>query len=95
GYNTPFRIKATATGLNELTLETRNLANPTWVNTKVAALNIAGFNQVKFYSGGLSEANDNHGLFMNNFAVIPEPTSLSLFALGATGLLALRRRRNA
>ena len=93
GFNSAFQIKAIATGLNQLTLETRNLSNPSWLDTQVVALDVSALDQIKFYTGGISEANDNYGLFMNNFSVIPEPSSSLLMGLGVAGLAVLRLRR--
>jgi hypothetical protein len=93
GFNSAFRIKATATASNQLTLETTNFSNPSYLNSQVVTLNVATFNEIKFYTGGISEANDNFGLFMNNFTVIPEPSAFTLIALGSCSLLALRRRQ--
>ena len=98
GYNSPFRIKATATGANQLTIETTNLQNNLFLNTQVVAMDVSSFTEVKFYTGGLGSSIaptdiDNFGLFMNNFSVIPEPPTPLLMGLGLAGLLALRRNR--
>ena len=98
GFNSPFRITASATGANQLTIETTNLQNSAFKNTQIVTMAVSGLNEIKFYTGGLgagivSADIDNYGLMMNNFSVIPEPSSSLLMGLGLAGLAVLRLRR--
>lgn len=54
----------------------------------------AGLDGIKYYISGAG-GGDGGNLWFNNLEIqqIPEPSSFSLLALGATGLLALRRLR--
>lgn len=56
-----------------------------------ASANISNLNGVQFFS---KNQGADQNLTFNNLAV-PEPSSASLMAMGAAGLLALRRRRSA
>jgi hypothetical protein len=52
---------------------------------------LAGF---RAYVGDTDQGNDLNNLFINNMAVIPEPTTLGLVGLGsALALIVIRRRR--
>lgn len=98
GFNSPFRITASATGANQLTIETTNLQNSAFKDTQIVTMAVSGLNEIKFYTGGLgagiaSADIDNFGLMMNNFSVIPEPSSSLLMGLGVAGLAVLRLRR--
>lgn len=98
GFNSPFRITASATSANQLTIETTNLQNSAFKDTQIVTMAVSGLNEIKFYTGGLGEGIasadiDNFGLMMNNFSVIPEPSSSLLMGLGLAGLFALRRVR--
>ena len=98
GFNSPFRITASATSANQLTIETTNLQNSAFKNTQIVTMAVSGLNEIKFYTGGLgagiaSADIDNFGLMMNNFSVIPEPSSSLLMGLGLAGLAVLRLRR--
>ena len=98
GFNSPFRITASATGANQLTIETTNLQNSAFKNTQIVTMAVSGLNEIKFYTGGLGASFnpadiDNTGLMMNNFSVIPEPSSSLLMGLGLAGLAVLRLRR--
>ena len=98
GFNSPFRITASATGANQLTIETTNLQNSAFKDTQIVTMAVSGLNEIKFYTGGLGEGTDsadidNFGLMMNNFSVIPEPSSSLLMGLGLAGLAVLRLRR--
>lgn len=98
GFNSPFRITASATGANQLTIETTNLQNSAFKDTQIVTMAVSGLNEIKFYTGGLgagiaSADIDNFGLMMNNFSVIPEPSSSLLMGLGLAGLAVLRLRR--
>ena len=98
GFNSPFRITASATGANQLTIETTNLQNSAFKNTQIVTMAVSGLNEIKFYTGGLgagiaSADIDNFGLMMNNFSVIPEPSTPLLMGLGLAGLAVLRLRR--
>lgn len=100
GYNSPFRITASATNANQLTIETTNLDNPAFKNIQTISMAVSGLNEIKFYTGGLG-ANiapadiDNFGFVMNNFAVIPEPSTPLLMGLGLVSLCALRKNQKA
>lgn len=61
-------------------------------NNYTATSVISDLNGVQFFS--TNQGNDQNMGF-NNLNIVPEPSSASLMALGAAGLLALRRRRNA
>ncbi len=98
GFNSPFRITASATGANQLTIETTNLQNSAFKNTQIVAMAVSGLNEIKFYAGGLGAGIvpaelDTFGLMMNNFSVIPEPSTPLLMGLGVAGLAVLRLRR--
>lgn len=98
GFNSPFRITASATSANQLTIETTNLQNSAFKDTQIVTMAVSGLNEIKFYTGvlgeGIASADiDNFGLMMNNFSVIPEPSSSLLMGLGLAGLFALRRVR--
>ena len=98
GFNSPFRITASATGANQLTIETTNLQNSAFKDTQIVTMAVSGLNEIKFYTGGLGEGTDsadidNFGLMMNNLSVIPEPSSSLLMGLGVAGLAVLRLRR--
>ena len=98
GLNSPFRITASATSANQLTIETTNLQNSAFKNTQIVTMAVSGLNEIKFYTGGLgagiaSADIDNFGLMMNNFSVIPEPSTPLLMGLGLAGLAVLRLRR--
>jgi hypothetical protein len=98
GFNSPFRITASATGANQLTIETTNLQNSAFKDTQIVTMAVSGLNEIKFYTGGLGASFnpaviDNTGLMMNNFSIIPEPSSSLLMGLGLAGLFALRRVR--
>jgi len=98
GYNSPFRITASATGANQLTIETTNLQNSAFKDTQIVTMAVSGLNEIKFYTGGLGAIIvpadiDNFGLMMNNFSVIPEPSTPLLMGLGLAGLAVLRLRR--
>ena len=98
GFNSPFRITASATGANQLTIETTNLQNSAFKDTQIVTMEVSGLNEIKFYTGGLGASFnpaviDNTGLMMNNFSVIPEPSSSLLMGLGLAGLAVLRLRR--
>ena len=98
GFNSPFRITASATGANQLTIETTNLQNSAFKDTQIVTMAVSGLNEIKFYTGGLGAGIapadiDNFGLMMNNLSVIPEPSSSLLMGLGLAGLFALRRVR--
>jgi hypothetical protein len=98
GSNSPFRITASATGANQLTIETTNLENSAFKNTQIVTMAVSGLNEIKFYTGGLGAiiepaGIDNFGLMMNNFSVIPEPSTPLLMGLGLAGLAVLRLRR--
>ncbi len=59
--------------------------------TQTVAGTLAGF---RAYVGDTDAGNDLNNLFINNMAVIPEPTTLGLIGLGsAVALIAIRRRR--
>jgi len=95
GFNSSFRITASATGDNQLTIETTNLENSSFKDTQIVAMAVSGLNEIKFYTGALGAVTpadiDNYGLMMNNFSVIPEPSTPLLMGLGLAGLLALRK----
>ena len=98
GYNSPFRITASATGANQLTIETTNLQNSAFKDIQIVTMAVSGLNEIKFYTGGLGASFnpadiDNTGLMMNNFSIIPEPSSSLLMGLGLAGLAVLRLRR--
>jgi hypothetical protein len=98
GYNSPFRITASATGANQLTIETTNLQNSAFKDTQIVTMAVSGLNEIKFYTGdlgaGIALADiDNFGLMINNFSVIPEPSTPLLMGLGLAGLAVLRLRR--
>ena len=98
GFNSPFRITASATGANQLTIETTNLQNSAFKDTQIVTMAVSGLNEIKFYTGGLGAGIapadiDNFGLMMNNLSVIPEPSSSLLMGLGVAGLAVLRLRR--
>ena len=98
GFNSPFRITASATSANQLTIETTNLQNSAFKNTQIVTMAVSGLNEIKFYTGGLGASFDpavidNTGLMMNNFSVIPEPSTPLLMGLGVAGLAVLRLRR--
>jgi len=99
GLNSPFRITASATGANQLTIETTNLQNSAFKDTKIVTMAVSGLNEIKFYTGALGAVTpadiDNYGLMMNNFSVIPEPSTPLLMGLGLAGLIALRKNRKA
>ena len=98
GFNSPFRITASATGANQLTIETTNLQNSAFKDTQIVTMAVSGLNEIKFYTGGLGAGIDpadidNFGLMINNFSVIPEPSTPLLMGLGVAGLAVLRLRR--
>jgi hypothetical protein len=53
--------------------------------------------QIRFYAGNIDPAEDgnkaNHGIYVNNISIIPEPSSSLLMGLGLAGLAVLRLRR--
>lgn len=59
--------------------------------TQTVSGTLAGF---RAYVGSTDAGNDLNNLFINNMAVIPEPTTLGLIGLGsAVAMIAIRRRR--
>jgi hypothetical protein len=53
--------------------------------------------QIRFYAGNIEPAQDankaNHGIYVNNISIVPEPSSSLLMGLGLAGLVVLRRFR--
>jgi len=84
-----FAFTRTSTGLNYAINSLQDSALN--VTGSVAA---AGLDEIKYYISGAG-GGDGGNLWFNNLEIqqIPEPSSFSLLALGATGLLALRRLR--
>ena len=87
--------------LLEFRFEQTNSAGGSWTITRSGGLSDldAGtytgvVRRFDFYAGG-TDNNNPDALFFNNFAIIPEPSSLSLLLAGgsALGLVSLRRRR--
>ena len=87
----------------EFRFEQTNSAGGSWAITRSGGLSdldagtYAGVvRRFDFYAGG-TDNNNVDALFFNNFAIIPEPSSLSLLLAGGSvlGLVSLRRRRMA
>ena len=63
---------------------------------KIATLGALEIDGLKLYVGGITTSaadQPNFGLFANNLAVIPEPSSAGLLLTGLASWLACRRRR--
>lgn len=103
-YQRVFNFKLSALLGNDYTIEVTSKSGPAFSNTRTINT-ISTIGEIKFYAGALpSNFNtggqnvgdlDNTGFFVNNFVVIPEPSTPLLMGLGLAGLLALRKNRKA
>ena len=60
------------------------------VNIPLAAT--SGVSSFRIYNSGSTNSNSDN-VFFNNLAVVPEPSSIALIAIGLTGAVIARRRR--
>ena len=63
-------------------------------DTYTSGLINGSLNAFKLYAGDLHDTQGERNLYANNLEIVPEPSALSLLAVGLGGLTMIRRRRS-
>ena len=91
GYAGDSRWDITATQVNSTLLQV-NIVRGT--DTYTSGLINGSLNAFKLYAGDLHDTQGERNLYANNLEIVPEPSALSLLAVGLGGLTMIRRRRS-
>ena len=91
GYAGDSRWDITATQVNSTQLQV-NIVRGT--DTYTSGLINGSLNAFKLYAGDLHDTQGERNLYANNLEIVPEPSALSLLAVGLGGLTMIRRRRS-